>query len=117
MGKIINKGWGHEDILIHTEHYCAKLLVFDREGAKSSLHFHKLKDETFLIQKGSFKLITVNTSNAAEEDHVLAVGDTYRLRPFALHQLIALEDDSVVLEVSTYDDPADSHRVRAGDVI
>jgi hypothetical protein len=33
----------------------------------------------------------------------------------SLHQLTSLEDDSIIFEVSTHDDPEDSYRVAPGD--
>jgi quercetin dioxygenase-like cupin family protein len=115
MLKEIPKGWGREEILVFTELYCAKRLCYDRAGGKSSMHFHKNKDETFRVEKGSFKITLINTADATEHSHVIHQGETWRLKPLTLHQLEALEDGSVMLEVSTYDSPEDNYRVRPGD--
>jgi quercetin dioxygenase-like cupin family protein len=115
MLKEIPKGWGKEVIIVFTELYCAKYLCYDRAGNKSSMHFHKNKDETFYVEKGSFKITLMDTDNAREHSHVINQGETWRMKPFTLHQVEALEDGSVILEVSTYDCPEDNYRVRPGD--
>lgn len=49
--KIVSKGWGFEKWITNTEKYCGKLLYVIK-GKKCSLHYHKLKDETFFIHSG-----------------------------------------------------------------
>ena len=115
MLKEIPKGWGKEVIIAHNELYCAKLLCYDRAGSKSSMHFHKNKDETFYVQKGSFKLFVIDPRDAKVYSHILKIGDTWRLHPLDLHQVMALEDDSIIFEVSTFDEPSDNYRVYPGD--
>lgn len=111
---VIEKPWGREIIFANNEMYCGKLLVFDDEGSKSSMHFHMTKHETFYVQKGSFKIMWINTVDASTQYDVLSVGDTWVNEPGAPHQIEALEDDSVLIEVSTthYDD--DSFRIMPG---
>ena len=48
--KIVPKGWGYEKWIVNTDEYCGKLLHFIK-GKKCSWHYHKLKDETFYLQK------------------------------------------------------------------
>jgi mannose-6-phosphate isomerase-like protein (cupin superfamily) len=47
----VSKGWGYEDWIANTPLYCGKDL-FLKKDKKLSLHYHKLKDETFLITSG-----------------------------------------------------------------
>ena len=49
--KIICKVWGHEQIMHNDQSYCAKLLVLNR-GCCCSIHFHALKNESFLMESG-----------------------------------------------------------------
>ena len=46
MTEIHKKGWGYENWLVNTELYCGKILHFNH-GKQCSLHYHKIKDETF----------------------------------------------------------------------
>ena len=50
------KGWGLELIWATNEKYCGKLMFFDRKGSKFSMHFHREKDESWYVLKGSFML-------------------------------------------------------------
>jgi len=47
MVELVKKGWGKEIIFASTPEYCGKLLVFDKAGAKCSMHFHLDKHETW----------------------------------------------------------------------
>lgn len=112
---VVEKAWGREIIFANNERYCGKLLVYDKENAKGSMHFHMTKHETFYVQQGSFKIIWINTVDASIHEEILSVGDTWVNEPGAPHQIMSLEDNSVLIEVSTthYDD--DSFRVMPGD--
>lgn len=111
--EIIEKGWGHEQVWARNINYCGKNLIF-KEGKRFSMHFHKNKDETWFIQSGTFRLLWIDTHNAAVHEKTLYPGDTWRNPPLMPHQLICLEAGTVV-EVSTFDDVLDNYRVRPGD--
>lgn len=115
MSSVVEKGWGRETIFASTASYCGKFLEFDRAGSKFSMHFHQIKDETWCVLSGSFKLTIINTSNATTETLVLAKGDCWRNMPLVPHQLEALEDNSVIVEVSSADSVEDNFRVFPGD--
>ncbi len=109
----IPKGWGHEVIFENNELYCGKLLNF-KQGAKFSMHYHMIKDETWYVQEGEFIYRWINTETAEVNERVLKVGDTVRQYPGQPHQLEALTD-GVVYEVSTEHFDNDSYRVWKGD--
>lgn len=109
------KGWGKEVIFASTDTYCGKFLEFSKAGNRFSMHFHRDKDETWVVMNGSFKLTVIKTEDATVLHTVLKAGDTWRNFPLVPHQLEALEDKSVIVEVSTRDDPSDNFRVAPGD--
>ena len=109
------KGWGRELIWATNDKYCGKIMYFDHKGAKFSMHFHKDKDESWYVLKGSFTLHTMNTDNAELETQVLTRGDTWRNEPMLPHQLVAMEDDCAIIEVSTPDSVEDNYRIAKGD--
>lgn len=115
MTTVIPKAWGKEVIFADTEHYCGKLLCFDTEGAKFSMHFHDKKIETWYVLKGSFKVTSINTASSEQTDCILGVSDTWHNDRLLPHQLTALEDDSVIIEVSTKDSASDNYRILPGD--
>lgn len=109
----VEKGWGHEYIFATNDKYCGKLLKFST-GAKFSMHFHREKDETWYVLSGKFVVRYINTLNADTKEVELDVGDTWRNEPCEPHQLICLEEGTII-EVSTPDSVEDNYRVAPGD--
>ena len=107
------KGWGEEIWIINTDKYCGKLLKFNK-GAVFSDHYHIVKDEAWYVIEGSFELRHYNLANADRISTTLRVGDVVRITPATPHQLIALEQGTII-EVSTTHDEADSYRIGKGD--
>jgi quercetin dioxygenase-like cupin family protein len=111
----IEKGWGREVIFADHPEYCGKLLIYDKEGATSSMHFHKDKKESWYVLSGSFLYKTIDTDTGKINTSVIVEGDTCTNYPFTIHQLIAVENNSVIIEVSTQDSMKDNFRVLPGD--
>lgn len=109
----VPKGWGEEIIITNNELYCGKLLRF-KEGAKFSMHYHLIKDETWYVNKGLFIYRWIDTETAEVVEVDLIPGDTVRQRPGQPHQLEALIDGEI-FEVSTEHFDSDSYRVWKGD--
>ena len=109
----VPKGWGHEIIFENNDLYCGKLLCF-KQGAKFSMHYHMIKDETWSVKEGEFIYRYINTENAEVIEKHLREGDSVRQLPGQPHQLEALTD-GIVFEVSTEHFDSDSYRVWKGD--
>jgi quercetin dioxygenase-like cupin family protein len=105
----IPKGWGSEIIFENNELYCGKLLNF-KKGAKFSMHYHLIKDETWFVKEGEFIYRYINTNNADVIQINLKEGDTVRQLPGQPHQLEALTD-GIIFEVSTQHFDNDSYHV------
>ena len=108
---IVNKNWGYEKWIHNDSQYCGKLLVFETEGSRFSMHYHMIKNETWYIQKGAFEFHWINTETAALVKEILNVGDIVYIERGKPHQLIALEPESIVFEVSTEHFDDDSYRI------
>jgi mannose-6-phosphate isomerase-like protein (cupin superfamily) len=115
MNKIIKKGWGHEEILDSNELYCFKKMWFEKEGNEFSFHFHKEKTETWFVSNGSFKCLIKDMKDNTDTEYTLNPGAVIRLMPMTPHKLIALEDESEIMEVSTLDSAEDNYRIGDGD--
>ena len=100
--KVVDKKWGREEWLIN-EDYCGKRLVVNK-GAQCSLHYHKIKDELFYIEKGK---VTVEHEGKKVE---LSQGDFIRIKPTENHRFYGIED-SVIIEISTHHSESDSFRL------
>jgi len=110
---LVEKGWGHEYIFATNDKYCGKLLKFNT-GSKFSMHFHDEKDETWFVMEGKFLVRYINTLNADLNEIILNPGDTWRNEPLEPHQIICLEEGTII-EVSTPDSVEDNYRVWPGD--
>lgn len=110
----VEKGWGHELIWATNDKYCGKNMVFSKEGAKFSMHFHKEKDETWYVESGEFIVKWIDTTDASVHEKVLKPGDAWRNHPMLPHQLICVKPGEIT-EVSTADSVEDNYRVFPGD--
>jgi mannose-6-phosphate isomerase-like protein (cupin superfamily) len=115
LSGVVQKGWGYEMIWATNEKYCGKIMVFNREGAKFSMHFHKDKDETWFINSGKFKVRYIDTKDAMVYEKELNEGEVWHNPPLQPHQLICLTKEGSVTEVSTPDSVEDNYRVGPGD--
>ena len=92
--KEVKKVWGKERWIVNCDKYCGKLLYVDK-GAKSSCHYHKVKQETFYSLEGQVCL-TID-------------GRDYMLNPFSRPKTIMPNQEhsftafcnSVIMEIST----------------
>jgi mannose-6-phosphate isomerase-like protein (cupin superfamily) len=94
----IDKPWGHELVLAHTDRYAGKILHVE-PGEALSLQYHEAKDETLYLLNGDCELVV-------EEDgllvsRLLAEGEAYRLPPRTRHRLIAGTRGCDLIEIST----------------
>tara|TARA_R110000796_G_C14474916_1_gene426008 strand:- start:571 stop:927 length:357 start_codon:yes stop_codon:yes gene_type:complete len=100
MPKIINKPWGYEEIIVHTDKYVMKKL-FIKAGQRLSRQLHIRKDETVYVSKG---LLLLDLSINDNENNVMKLGEgrSWRIIPKTIHRFAAPEDENVELfEVST----------------
>ncbi|NBO28709.1 MAG: hypothetical protein EBX47_10770 [Synechococcaceae bacterium WB8_1B_057] len=110
---LVEKGWGSEYIFATNDFYCGKLLNFNK-GAKFSMHFHAVKDETWYVLSGKFVVKYMDTKTADTFEKELNIGDIWRNLPLQVHQLVCLEQGTII-EVSTADSIEDNYRVQKGD--
>lgn len=109
----VEKGWGHEVIIINNDLYCGKILHF-KTGARFSMHFHIKKMETWYVTSGEFTFRWINTRNADVIEEILRPGDTITNFIGEPHQIICTQEGDI-FEVSTQHFDSDSYRVGKGD--
>jgi mannose-6-phosphate isomerase-like protein (cupin superfamily) len=95
---IIQKPWGHEEIIEHNNNYVVKRL-FMKAGHKCSLQYHNEKHETFVVLSGKLKFY-VGVDIDSIEEKILIPGDYYVVPPKLIHRMEGIED-SLYLEAST----------------
>lgn len=117
--KIVPKGWGEERWLHNDPLYCGKILVV-KGGKNCSLHYHKLKTETFYVAKGRLKMELTDLEGARQEPpqirevFEMAEGDTLLLLPGMVHRFTGIADETLIMEFSTEHFDEDSYRVVVG---
>ena len=125
---VASKGWGFEKWIVNNDKYCGKLLYIIK-GKKTSLHYHRIKDETFYVHSGKATvyftddLVMLNQQHKvlgdlgiynALEKIVLKPGDNFYIPTGRIHQIIGTEDTELY-EFSTKHEDSDSHRIIKGD--
>lgn len=109
----VDKPWGHEEILVETEHYRLKILVI-RAGEGTSLQRHARKHESWYLDGGSGE-VTIGFSNT---DHFgvtsfpVAKGQSFVIPPNTVHRIRAGPSQGLrVIEVSNAVGDDDIERV------
>lgn len=118
--KVVPKGWGEERWIHNDELYCGKILVLNK-GKNCSLHYHKLKTETFYLAKGELKMELTDLEHAQMEppqileEFTMKAGDALLLEPGMVHRFTGIADVTEIFEFSTEHFDSDSHRIQKGD--
>ena len=94
----VPKPWGHETIWAHSDRYVGKILHINA-GQELSVQYHNRKDETVYLLSGEISY-RVQSKGDALDDVKLKVGESFRITPGTVHQMVAVTDCDV-LEVST----------------
>ena len=112
--EVHEKGWGRELWIVNSELYCSKIMELTKDK-KCSIHYHKIKDETFYILSGKVQMNLYPTGYPGEAKiEMMKPGDTLHIPRELIHQFIGIED-SQILEVSTQHFEEDSYRLLKGD--
>lgn len=94
----VPKPWGHETIWAHSDRYVGKILHINA-GQELSVQYHEKKDETVHLLSGELSYRVQSDFGVLEDVH-LKLGESFRITPGTIHQMVALTDCDV-LEVST----------------
>lgn len=94
---VVQKPWGYERIWASSEKYVGKVLHV-KAGHELSVQYHNRKDETIHLLSG--ELVYKVKLGDSLEDVKLKKGESYRITPGTIHQMVAVTDCDV-LEVST----------------
>ena len=95
----VPKPWGHETVWAHSERYVGKILHI-RAGQELSVQYHNRKDETVYLLSGEIVYRVQRQGTDDLDDVQLKLGESFRIKPGTIHQMVALTDCDV-LEVST----------------
>lgn len=93
----IEKPWGYEILWAHCDKFVGKILVIE-PGHKLSRQYHKVKEETIRVLKGS---LTVEIGENNEKSYFLKEGHSFHVEPGTVHRFCAETDRVELVEVST----------------
>lgn len=97
----VPKPWGHEIIWAHTDRYVGKILHITA-GHELSVQYHNRKDETVYLLSGELSYRVQLEGSDELQDMRLRTGESFRITPGTIHQMVAITDCDV-LEASTPD--------------
>jgi mannose-6-phosphate isomerase len=95
----VPKPWGHETIWAQSERYVGKIIHINA-GHELSVQYHNRKDETIYLLWGEIVYRVQREGDDILDDVQLQLGESFRITPGTIHQMIAVTDCDV-LEVST----------------
>ena len=105
-----DKMWGKEFWIVNNQDYCGKVLVLNQQH-RCSIHYHKIKKETFFIISGRVLL------EAGDNKIVLTQGMSLTIVPYMRHRFTGLDEVSEIIEFSSQHFEHDSYRdVESGKV-
>jgi mannose-6-phosphate isomerase-like protein (cupin superfamily) len=93
----LDREWGAEVIVAHTEHYLGKVLLMNA-GTKGGLQYHVEKEETFFLFSGHAIVRTGVEGQILEK--AMFPGESMHVPPGAVHQVEAVTA-CVFFEAST----------------
>lgn len=113
--EIIKKLWGCERWLHNESDYCMKVLEL-QPGWQSSLHYHRKKQETFLVVSGKVKLeVMVGFLSPDMESRIktlyLKLMQHHTLAPYTPHRFTAIDGPATIVEASSFHDDEDVFRL------
>jgi len=88
--KIVKKPWGNELWFAVTKKYAGKILVI-KKGHRSSMQYHKIKEESMLLDKGLLKL-DIGKKPDKLKTIIVKQGMAFHLPPKTIHRMQALKD-------------------------
>ena len=91
---------GRETWFSLTKDYCFKEILL-YEGCRTSLQYHKEKEETNLIVSGTGMLVTETPVAKVYGSCVVQKGDIYHFKPGEIHRFEAINGDLVMHEASS----------------
>lgn len=118
MKFIDNKLWGYEIWIENNDLYCGKHLHVV-PGKQCSVHYHKIKKETFYIINGELVLEFANHTDLDKWNNMIDVqikllrkGDSFTIDQNVSHRFYSATSYSCdFIEISTHHDDNDSYRI------
>lgn len=103
--------YGYEITWTSNEFYCSKILVFEKEGVKTPLHFHKEKQKSWFVNAGKFEVQWMDTSDGKAYAKELPEGAVFEVPSMLPVSLKSLQPNSAMAETSNNNNEEDYYRL------
>lgn len=105
----VAKTWGIEHWIVN-DAYCGKLLVcYNDWSSRGCFHFHKQKDECFLVIEGALVLEVIEEERQAVLQFTLHQYDSFRVKPWTPHRFKSQSGVCKFVEFSTHHEDSDTY--------
>lgn len=94
MERVINKAWGYEKIIEQTDTHVVKHL-FVKARHRLSKQYHMKKVETMFLVSGKARLLR------EDRTYEMKLLTPYMIVPQTVHRLIAMDEDALIVEISS----------------
>ena len=108
---VIKTNYGYDVVWADNNLYCSKILVFEKQGANTDLHFHKEKTKTWFVNAGKFEVQWINTKDGKVYAQELNEGSIFHVDPLTPTKLKAMTNNSAIAETSNPNVAEDFYRL------
>ena len=110
----VKKQWGDEYWIINTPDKCFKLMLI-QPGKYGSLHYHKVKSESFKVLRGTLYVERESkwTLNLYEKFKYGVNHESIDIEHGVSHKFYTIDEPCLVLEESTFHSDDDTYREEA----
>lgn len=95
---VIKTDYGYEIVWTNTDSYSGKILVFEKNGKRTPLHFHKRRNKSWFVNVGKFKVQWIDTVDGKSYAQELSEGNVFHVPALMPVSLEALADNSAIAE-------------------
>jgi hypothetical protein len=115
--KPIKTNFGYEVIWAKTDSYEARFLAFDKQNSKTDIYLDSTADKTWFINTGKFKIRWIDTSTGQILEQESPEGTVFHIDRMKPTQLVALQDNSSVTEVSNIINHDERYTIMDGNLL
>lgn len=111
MEEDFKREWGIEVTWASHENHCGKILVFGPPGSQMPFHFHASTDKSWFVNSGKFMVRWIDTNDGKIYQQELLEGGTFHIERLKPASLIAVDNNSTMLQTSNKDTKDDTYNI------
>jgi len=103
--------YGYDIVWSDNEYYCSKILVFEKEGMQTKLHFHKDRYKSWFVNAGKFEVQWVDPKDGKAYAKELPEGSVFEVPALLPVTLKSIVPNSAMAETSNNNIQEDYYRL------